>query len=123
MGLDLDMIAAWMDTDWVSSLSGAIAVVLALEVLYLVLRKRVPGFRLRLLYHLWVANLAALLVLRQLGPESLRSWQIAAASAVLAQRSGALCLARCADSAASMELGGRARSCPSWREMSCGWSC
>ncbi len=72
-----------MNANWPETLGVAAGLALALEVLYFVLRKRVPQFRLRLLYHLWVVNLAALLVLRQLGPESYRSWQIAAASAVL----------------------------------------
>ena len=59
------------------------ALVLALEALYLALRKRVPGFRLRLLYHVWVANLAVLLGLRQIGSEYQRLWQITAASGAL----------------------------------------
>jgi len=61
----------------------AAGLILALEVLYFVLRKRVPRFRLRLLYHLWVLNLAGMLVLHRLGPGYPRLWQIAAASAVL----------------------------------------
>jgi len=72
-----------MYTNWLATLGTAAGLILALEVLYLVLRKRVPEFRLRLVYHLWVVNLAALLVLRQLGPDYLRFWQIAAASAAL----------------------------------------
>lgn len=72
-----------MTATWSQALGLAAGLVLALEILYLVLRKRVPGFSLRLLYHLWAVNLGGLLVLSQLGEQYPRLWQVAAASAVL----------------------------------------
>ena len=72
-----------MTTNWPEALGIAAGLIVALEVLYLVFRKRVPGFRLRLLYHVWVINLVGLLVLGQLGEEYQRFPQVAAASAVL----------------------------------------
>jgi small-conductance mechanosensitive channel len=65
------------------SLSAAAVLVLGLEILFFVLRRRVPAFQLRVLYHLWVLNLATLLVLRTSGVDYPRIWQVSAASAVL----------------------------------------
>lgn len=65
------------------TLGAAAVLMLGLEVLYFVLRKRVPTFRLRVLYHLWVVNMGALLVLRSFGTDYPRLWQATAASAVL----------------------------------------
>ena len=70
-----------MTENWPQAVGLAVGLVLALEILYLFLRKRVSGFQLRLLYHLWVANLALVVLLRELNYQ--RPWQLAAASAVI----------------------------------------
>jgi small-conductance mechanosensitive channel/CRP-like cAMP-binding protein len=70
-----------MTENWPQALGLAAGLILALEVLYFFLRKRAPWFHLRLLYQLWVANLALLVVFNGLDFE--RPFQFAAASAVL----------------------------------------
>ncbi len=72
-----------MNQRLLETLGLAAGLVLALEVLYLLVRKRAPAFRLRLLYHAWVLNLAALVVLQTSSLEAERTWQILAASATV----------------------------------------
>ena len=61
----------------------AAGLILALEVLYLIVRRRAPAFGLRLLYHLWVIGLGLIVVFHQLGYGSFRLWQIGVATVVL----------------------------------------
>lgn len=70
-----------MTATWPQTFGLAAGLVLVLEVLYFILRKRAPRFQLRLLYQLWVANMGLLVVLRQLSYQ--RPYRFAAASAVL----------------------------------------
>jgi small-conductance mechanosensitive channel/CRP-like cAMP-binding protein len=49
--------------DWLRALASAAALSVGAELLFLALWKRVPQFRLRVLYHLWVAALAAVTAL------------------------------------------------------------
>ncbi len=58
---------------WLTAVAVGGVVLLALEVLYLLLRKRVPRFHLNLLYHLWALSLAVLAALRSLGIDLLGS--------------------------------------------------
>ncbi|MGB5294396.1 MAG: hypothetical protein WBP34_05540, partial [Thermoanaerobaculia bacterium] len=58
---------------WLTAVAVGGGVFLALETLYFLLRKRVPRFHLKLLYHLWALSLAALAALQSLGIDLLGS--------------------------------------------------
>ena len=70
-----------MTANWPQTLGLVAGLVLGLEALYLIVRKRVPQFQLRLLYHLWVLNLTLVLTLRHQGHQRLTDF--VAASALL----------------------------------------
>ncbi len=58
---------------WLTVAAVAGGILLVAEALYLLLRKRVPRFRLKLLYHLWALSLVALAALQTLGIDLLGS--------------------------------------------------
>jgi small-conductance mechanosensitive channel len=58
---------------WLMAVAVGAGVLLVLEALYLLVRKRVPRFHLKFLYHLWALSLAGLAVLRNLGFDLLGS--------------------------------------------------
>ena len=60
-------------SQWLAAVAVGGGVLLVLEVLYLLLRKRVPQFHLNLLYHLWALSLAVLVALQSLGIDLLGS--------------------------------------------------
>jgi small-conductance mechanosensitive channel/CRP-like cAMP-binding protein len=62
-----------MGGHWLKAAAVGGGTLLVLEMLYFLLRKRVPRFRLNLLYHLWALSLALLAALRAVGIELLAS--------------------------------------------------
>ncbi|MDX1502545.1 MAG: mechanosensitive ion channel family protein [Thermoanaerobaculia bacterium] len=70
-----------MLANWSTPLLYAAGVVALLELVHLLLRRLLPGFRPRLLYHLWVVGLGTLTALDLAGFDRARlPWQIAAAA-------------------------------------------
>ncbi|MGH9159477.1 MAG: cyclic nucleotide-binding domain-containing protein, partial [Vicinamibacteraceae bacterium] len=73
-----------MSNAWTLSLAYGIAALAALEVLYLLLRRILPGFHLRLVYHLWVLSLAAVIALSVAGVDrDALGWKLAASAAAM----------------------------------------
>jgi len=71
--------------DWLRALASAAAVIVGAELLFVALWKRVPRFRLRVLYQLWVVSIAAVTALWVSGPTLLATFsgRTAAASALM----------------------------------------
>lgn len=69
---------------WTIPLLSGVGVLLALEVAYLLLRRFLPGLRLRGAYHLWAVSLAALVVVTRIGfDHAAMAWKIIAGSALV----------------------------------------
>jgi len=62
-----------VSSQWVTALAVGAGAFLFLEALYFLLRKKVPGFSLNVVYHLWALSLAVLAVLHSLGIDLLGS--------------------------------------------------
>jgi small-conductance mechanosensitive channel/CRP-like cAMP-binding protein len=73
-----------MLTDWAMPLVYGLGVLLALELVFLLLRRTLPGFRLRFLYHLWAVSLGLVTALAVGAPGSDGlAWKAAATTALL----------------------------------------